>query len=302
MVGFRPASHGRQQIVADRPHVQFVHLAARRRSQQGHQPVVGQPHFLAGVEVEIVHLGFDPGPSSRHGLVQQLLGGDQMVVDRIAQVRQIDARRTRRASSRNCTGPGTARGAPSTCSSPSIPSRSASSSRRLTIIMRLYISFASGYLTLKFRQKPPRTKGRMLRPARIVLQLVHGILVGQLLVDRQGPLGHFAIAAVGQVDLADRRHMVHGFGQASSSSSQSRFATKASKKRAQPADRGSSGDWSPAKCRTSHRRRRTRPPRWDAARPGRASSRWSLAGRGRGSSTATARCRERSSACGHRPR
>ena len=79
--------------------------------------------------------------------------------------------------------------------------------------MRQYISSASGYFTLKFRQKPPRTNGRSDAQRGSSLHLVRDPLVLDQLLGRQRPFGHLAVAAIGQIDLADRRHVVERLGQ-----------------------------------------------------------------------------------------
>ncbi len=74
-----------------RADVQFDQLAAAAGRDQGHQLVVGQADFLAGVEVEVVGRGLDPGLRPAGGPVQQVVGRDQRVVDGVAEVRQVDA-------------------------------------------------------------------------------------------------------------------------------------------------------------------------------------------------------------------
>ena len=86
-----PAVERGQQVVPDAADVQLVELPAAAGRHQGHQPVVGQADFLAGVEVEVVGDGLDPGFRPAGGLVQQVVGGDQVVVDGVAQVGQIEA-------------------------------------------------------------------------------------------------------------------------------------------------------------------------------------------------------------------
>ena len=90
MIGFGPSRQGGLQIVADRPHVQLVQLAALGWSQQANQFVVAQLDFGSGVEVEITGDAFDGSilGTSKH-LVEQVVGGDQMVVDGVSQVRQV---------------------------------------------------------------------------------------------------------------------------------------------------------------------------------------------------------------------
>ena len=68
-----------------------IDLPAAAGRDQGHQLVVGQADFLAGVEIEVVGRGLDPGLRPADRPVQQVVGGDQVLVDGVAQVRQIDA-------------------------------------------------------------------------------------------------------------------------------------------------------------------------------------------------------------------
>ena len=91
MIGLGPAGQRGQQVVLDAADVEFDHLPAAARRHQRHQLVVGQADFLPGVEVEVVGRGLDPGLRPADRAVQQVVGGDQMLVDGVAQVRQIDA-------------------------------------------------------------------------------------------------------------------------------------------------------------------------------------------------------------------
>ncbi len=86
-----PASQRGQQVVLDAAHVEFGHLPAVVRRYQGHHLVVRQPDFLAGVEIEVVGRGLDPGLRLSDGSIQQVVGGDQMLVDGVAEMGQIDA-------------------------------------------------------------------------------------------------------------------------------------------------------------------------------------------------------------------
>ena len=81
------------QIDAD---VELVQLPAVRRRDQRHQPVAGQAHFLPAVEVVVVGRELDPRPiafgqAAAFGRVEQVVGRDQVLVDGVAQVRQIRA-------------------------------------------------------------------------------------------------------------------------------------------------------------------------------------------------------------------
>ena len=91
MIGLGPAGQRGQQIVPDAANVEFQQLPAAARRHQGHELVVGQADLLAGVEIEVVGRGLDPGLRPADGLVQQVIGGDQVLVDGVAEVRQIDA-------------------------------------------------------------------------------------------------------------------------------------------------------------------------------------------------------------------
>ena len=139
-------------------------LPAAAGRNQGHQLVVGQADFLPGVEIEIVGRGLDPGLRLAGGAVQQVVGGDQVLIDGVAQVRQIDAaERPVPVAAIALAAVEFGAGLLDQLAVDRLAGRGASSvscSRRLTIIMRAYISSASGYFTLKFRQKPPRTNGR----------------------------------------------------------------------------------------------------------------------------------------------
>ena len=182
-----------------------VRTAARRgRGDQRHQLVVGQADFLPGVEVEVVGRGLDPRLRPAGRPVEQVVGGDQVLVDGVAQVRQVDA--AERAVPVAAVALAAVEFGAGLLDQLALtgrrPRRSASCSRRLTIIIREYISSASGYFTLKFRQKPPRTNRRSAGQRGSSLHLVREPLVLDQLLGRQRPFGHFAVAAVGQIDLA----------------------------------------------------------------------------------------------------
>ena len=91
MIRFGATGDGGQQVVADGTHVQFVHLSARGGGDQADQLIIGQADFLPGVEVVVVHGRLDPGFLFSFSLIEQIVSGDHLVVDRVAQVRQIDA-------------------------------------------------------------------------------------------------------------------------------------------------------------------------------------------------------------------
>ncbi len=60
MVGFRSAGDRGQQVVADRPHVEFIHLSASRWSNQADQLIVSQSDFLPSVKVVVIDRRLDP--------------------------------------------------------------------------------------------------------------------------------------------------------------------------------------------------------------------------------------------------
>ena len=96
VIRFFAAGERGQQVVADRADVELVQMPAVRRRDERHQPVAGQAHFGAGVEVVIVGRELDPrlvalGQAAALGGVEQVVGGDQMLVDGVAQVRQVRA-------------------------------------------------------------------------------------------------------------------------------------------------------------------------------------------------------------------
>ena len=54
VIGLFAAGERGQQVVADRPHVELVQMAAVRRGDERHQPIAGQAHFRPAVEIVIV--------------------------------------------------------------------------------------------------------------------------------------------------------------------------------------------------------------------------------------------------------
>ncbi len=209
----------------------------RLRRHQRHQLVVGQPHFLPGVEVEVV--GRRPRPRSRAGRRPGPAGCRR----RSGAGRRRCAgaagrcRRTPRASSRSCTGRGRARCGPARPArrrrSPAAAASIVSCSRRLTIIMRRVHLVGFGIL---HPEVPPEAAAHE-RPQRrgqrgsCSISRAHPLVLDELL-GRQRPFGHLAVAAIGQVDLADRRHVVDRLGQRGHLDPVAGSATRASKNRA----------------------------------------------------------------------
>ncbi len=241
----------------------------RLGSDQGHHPVVGQADFLPGVEVVVVGRGLDPGLRAGRrrgpaGCRRRSASGRRRCAGAAGR-----CRRTPRANGRSCTGRGRAACGPARPAARPPPSSTASCSRRLTIIMRAYISSASGYFTLKFRQKPPPTNRRSAGQRGSSLHLVRDPLVLDQLLGGQRPFGHLAVAAIGQIDLAHRRHVVDRLRRAWSPGSSPGWPP--GRRRTAPASRPRRrASSSPARCRTSRRRRRRARPRRGAARRARA--------------------------------
>ena len=61
VVGLGSSGHGGEQVVLDRTDVEFVEMAAECRSNQADDPIVGNLHLLASIEIEVLGLGFNPG-------------------------------------------------------------------------------------------------------------------------------------------------------------------------------------------------------------------------------------------------
>ncbi len=89
MIRLGPPGERGQQVVLDGANVEFDHPAAVARREQRHELVVRQADFLPGVEIEIVRRGFDPRFATAGGLFQQRVGGNEMFVNRVPQMRQI---------------------------------------------------------------------------------------------------------------------------------------------------------------------------------------------------------------------
>src|SRR4051812_23178387 len=71
-------------------------MAAVRRRDQCDKPVTGEPDFGTGVEVKIPRRELDPrfvavGDAAVSGCIEQVIGGDQMLEDGVAEVREVSA-------------------------------------------------------------------------------------------------------------------------------------------------------------------------------------------------------------------
>ena len=79
-----------KQVVTDLAHIQFVHAAATSGGDPGAELIVAQSNFLQTVEVVIVRGGLNGPDVGTGGTVKLRIGFDQVVIDRVAQVGQID--------------------------------------------------------------------------------------------------------------------------------------------------------------------------------------------------------------------
>src|SRR5690606_12968848 len=91
VVGLGAAVERGEQVRSGSSAVQRIDVATQRGADEGDQLVVLDPHFLAGVEVEVADLDRDARAGATQGLVERAVGGDQMAVDRVAQVGQVQA-------------------------------------------------------------------------------------------------------------------------------------------------------------------------------------------------------------------
>ena len=189
-----------------------------RGPDEGDQAVVLEADLLAGVEVEVADLQRDPRAGLALGVVERVVGGDQAAVDRVAEVGQVEAaegavpvRAVALAAVELAAGDfevvgvgvGPARPAASRCETPEHPG------------VHLV---ALGIPRLEVPPEPPARKnglsslgGRTGRPEPLALARTAGAGAG-----RQHPLGHLAVGAVGQVDLAQGQRRVDRRGRASS--------------------------------------------------------------------------------------
>ena len=69
--------------------VEFVQMAAAAGGQKRDDAVAGQADFLAGVEIEVVGVDLHPPRGPPAGRLEQRIGGNQMVVNGVPQMRQI---------------------------------------------------------------------------------------------------------------------------------------------------------------------------------------------------------------------
>jgi len=85
-----------KQVVADCPDVEFVQMAAVRRCDECDQPIAGEADFGASVEVVVLRRQLNPGfvtfsQAAMGGGVEQVVGGDQVLEDGVAKVREVRA-------------------------------------------------------------------------------------------------------------------------------------------------------------------------------------------------------------------
>ncbi len=198
--------------MADGADVEFVHLPAAAGGQQRQEAVVGQLHFLAAVEIQVFGLGLDPGIQAAGIAFQQAVGGDQVLIDGVAEVRQVNA------------AEGAVPVAAVALAAVKFGLGLIDQSVGRAFLARLGEPAADvhhprvhlvGFGVLDLEVSPVAAADEAFDggPAGIVHQVVDGAVIYDLLVGGQGPLGHLAVAAVGQVDLAERGHVVDGLGQ-----------------------------------------------------------------------------------------
>ena len=75
------------EIVTDRSQIQLVNLATSLSRNPRHQLIIGQPNLRSPVEIVIVSRGLDPFGWSLHRRLKQRFGGQQMLINGVAQMR-----------------------------------------------------------------------------------------------------------------------------------------------------------------------------------------------------------------------
>src|SRR3954471_6558718 len=91
------AAGGRgEQFVADRADIEFVQMSAVARCDERDQPIAGQTNFGTAIEVVIVRRELNPslvtfGQATMCSRIEQIVGGNQVLVDGVAEVRQVRA-------------------------------------------------------------------------------------------------------------------------------------------------------------------------------------------------------------------
>ena len=90
MIGLRSAVKRSQQVVPLVTEVEFVEHAASRWSNPAVEMLVGESHFGPAVKGVVGTDRLDPLASAALGSVEGVLCGDQLPIDRIAEMGQVD--------------------------------------------------------------------------------------------------------------------------------------------------------------------------------------------------------------------
>ncbi len=91
VICFGTARQRGQQIVADMPQIEFVQAAAAGRMEVCRQLAIFRQTSGVPSRLRSAVSRLDPARRARRRRQQQLLGRDEMLVDGVAQVRQVDA-------------------------------------------------------------------------------------------------------------------------------------------------------------------------------------------------------------------
>lgn len=91
VVGLGTAGERGEQVVADGADIEFVQLAAAGRGQEADEFVAGKANFLPQIEVIVLDSCFHKTTGAANRLIEQVLAGDELVIDGVAQMGEIDA-------------------------------------------------------------------------------------------------------------------------------------------------------------------------------------------------------------------
>jgi hypothetical protein len=89
VIGFLPARERRQEVVANRLHVEFVKLPSFGRRNESEQPIAHNLYLRTAIEVVVARADLNPGllvglPAAAFILVEQVVRSDQVLVDRVS--------------------------------------------------------------------------------------------------------------------------------------------------------------------------------------------------------------------------
>src|SRR5262249_13788112 len=91
MIGLRPARQRGEQVVPNDAQVKLVQAAALLWIEIPGQAAIAQADLGEAVEVEVGYLGIGPTQAAVFSFEQGVVSGNEMVVDGVAEVRQIQA-------------------------------------------------------------------------------------------------------------------------------------------------------------------------------------------------------------------